>query len=87
MLAVITKGGLPLNPPIPGWGVGEAGFHSVGFTCCEARSLDPSREAALTFQAEDPVPQGIDNVLQGRLISDVEEVLVIGVTGDVFDFV
>ena len=49
--------------------------------------MSTPQEAVLTFQAEDPVPQGVDNVLQSRLISDVEEVLVVGVTGDVFNFV
>lgn len=49
--------------------------------------MDLSRDGSRTFQAEDPVPQGIDNVLQGRLVGDVEEVLVIWVTGDVFDFI
>ena len=49
--------------------------------------MSASQEAVLTFQAEDPVPQGVNNVLQGCLIRDVEEVFVIGVTGDVFDFV
>lgn len=49
--------------------------------------MDPSGYASLTFQAEDPVPKGINNVLQGRLIGYVEEVLIIGVTGDVFDLI
>lgn len=47
----------------------------------------PLGEASLTFQAEDPVPQGIDNVLQGCLVCDIEKVLVIRVTGDVLDFI
>ena len=49
--------------------------------------MSATQEAVLTFQAEDPVPQGVNNVLQGCLICDVEEVFVIRVTGDVFDFV
>ena len=49
--------------------------------------MDPSLYESLTFQTEDPVPQGVDNVLQGRLVGHVEEVLIIGVTGDVFDFI
>lgn len=40
-----------------------------------------------TFQTEDPIPERVHNVLQGRLISHLEEVLVIGVTGDILDFI
>lgn len=43
--------------------------------------------ASLTFQAEDPVPQGIHDVFQGCLVRHVEEMLVVRVTGDGFDFV
>lgn len=68
-------------------------LHSVGvgFPLGSSPAVTPGTRAPLsewrTFQAEDPVPQRIDDVLQGRLIRHVEEVLVIGVTGDVFDFI
>lgn len=40
-----------------------------------------------TFQAEDPLPECIDDVLQRRLIRHIEEVFVVRVTGNVLDFI
>lgn len=43
--------------------------------------------ASLTFQAEDPLSQGVHDVLERGLVGDVEEVFVIGVAGDELDLV
>lgn len=39
----------------------------------------------ITFQAEDAVAQGVHNVVEGGLVSDVEEILLVWVAGDVLD--
>lgn len=38
-----------------------------------------------TFQGEDAVAQGVHDVVERGLVRHVEEVLVVGVAGDVFD--
>lgn len=43
------------------------------------------RPIPATFQAEDPVPQGIHDVVEGCLVRHVEEILLVGVAGDVLD--
>lgn len=39
-----------------------------------------------TFQTEYPLPQSIHNVFQGSFISHIEEMLIIWISGNVFDF-
>lgn len=41
----------------------------------------------LTFKAEDPLPKRINNIFQSWLVCHIKEVLVIGVAGDVLDFI
>lgn len=38
-----------------------------------------------TFQGEDAIAQGVHNVIESGLVRHVEEVLVVGVAGDVFN--
>lgn len=39
----------------------------------------------LTFQSEDAISQGIHNVIQCSFIRHIEEVFIVGITGDVLD--